>query len=128
MGIARLAGGASLELCVLWGICGNVLLPPQQHRVLALSPTLPSIILALNSSAIYLGIASGSAIGSLVLAHGSTNDLALTSAILTTIALALYISSVFVSTRQTRKKVIISVQSPLPAATESRANADIRMS
>src|SRR5262249_42176440 len=62
--------GASVALA-LWGTLGWVLLAPQQHRLLALAPKVPTLILALNSSATYLGIAAGSAIGSLVLAQTS---------------------------------------------------------
>jgi DHA1 family inner membrane transport protein len=111
----------------LWGISGMVLFAPQQHRLLSLSPTLPTIILALNSSALYLGIAGGSAIGSVVLAHRSTNALALTSALLTTFALALYGGSVLVSTRQLRKKATIAVQAPLATVPDGTAHADSRI-
>lgn len=85
--------GAIIALA-LWGICGNVLFAPQQHRLLSLSPTLPTIMLALNSAALYLGIAAGSAIGSVVLMHSSISTLAPTSAVLTTVSLAFFAWSI----------------------------------
>jgi predicted MFS family arabinose efflux permease len=96
--------GAIIALA-LWGICGNILFAPQQHRLLSLSPTLPTIMLALNSAALYLGIAAGSAIGGIVLMHSSISTLAPTSAVLTTVSLASFAWSVWVSSRQTSQKI-----------------------
>lgn len=47
----------------IWGIAGWMLTPAQQHRLLALAPNVPGIILSLNGSAIYLGIGLGAFIG-----------------------------------------------------------------
>ncbi|MDQ2715933.1 MAG: MFS transporter [Chloroflexota bacterium] len=58
--------GAGVALAI-WGVAGWMLTPPQQHRLLALAPAAPGVILSLNGSASYLGIAGGAAIGSLVL-------------------------------------------------------------
>ena len=91
--------GASIAL-MIWGICGNVLFAPQQHRLLSLSPTLPTILLALNSAALYLGIAGGSAIGSVVLTYNSIGGLPPTSAVFTAVSLAFFLWSVWVSKRQ----------------------------
>ncbi|GCE14586.1 MFS transporter [Tengunoibacter tsumagoiensis] len=88
--------GAMLALAI-WGTCGNLLFAPQQHRLLSLSPTLPTIMLALNSSALYLGIASGSALGSIILMHSSIGTLAPASAFLTIVALILFASSLWFS-------------------------------
>lgn len=38
---------------------------PQQHRLVALGPTAAPVLLGLNSSALYLGIALGGALGGL---------------------------------------------------------------
>ena len=51
----------------MWSIAGTTILPAQQHRLIALSPEGPGVVLSLNSSAIYLGSAGGSALGGLML-------------------------------------------------------------
>ena len=77
-------------------------------------------MLALNSSALYLGIAGGSAIGSVVLMHSFVGTLAPTSAVLTTVSLAFFACSVWVSSRQAPET--ISDQ----AISDTRVNADSR--
>ncbi|AHY54072.1 hypothetical protein [Bradyrhizobium japonicum] len=47
----------------------------QQARLVALSPALAAVSLSLNSSATYLGSATGAAIGALVIAHGGVDRL-----------------------------------------------------
>ncbi|MDB5060026.1 MAG: transporter [Chloroflexi bacterium] len=100
----------------LWGIFGTVLFAPQQHRMLSLTPTLPTVILALNSSVIYLGAAGGSAIGSLVLAHGSLSTLPPISAVLTTVSLVFFALSILNSLQQTRKNASSLTQAPVHGA------------
>ncbi|ULH17041.1 MFS transporter (plasmid) [Deinococcus sp. KNUC1210] len=50
----------------LWGVGGLMTNPPQQSRVVDLSPDAPSIGLALNASALYLGQAIGAPLGGLL--------------------------------------------------------------
>lgn len=50
-------------------------MPAQQARLVALAPSLASVSLSLNSSAIYLGSAMGAAVGALVIADGATGRL-----------------------------------------------------
>ena len=57
----------SLLMLFLWGITGALLFIPQQHRLLGLAPEHTNVILALNNSTLYLGIASGAALGGLAL-------------------------------------------------------------
>ena len=66
---------ASLAGLVLWGVAGWSLTPSQSHRLLAAAPTAGAEVLSLNTSAIYLGIASGSALGSRLLAHADVSVL-----------------------------------------------------
>jgi predicted MFS family arabinose efflux permease len=54
---------------VFWGLAGAVFVPAQQHRLLSLSSNTPGVVLSLNSSATYLGIGGGAALGGLVLDH-----------------------------------------------------------
>ena len=51
----------------LWGVIGTLIFTPQQQRLLQLAPQHASVILALNNSTLYLGIAAGSAIGGVFL-------------------------------------------------------------
>ena len=113
--VATTLFGAACVLA-LWGICGSVLFAPQQHRMLALIPASPTVILALNSSALYLGLAGGSVIGSLVLARGSISALTPTSAVLVMLSLAMFAFSVRFSAQQRGKKVSSSTQTPGPTA------------
>jgi MFS transporter, DHA1 family, inner membrane transport protein len=48
---------------------------PAQARLVALAPELAPVSLSLNSSAIYLGSATGAAVGALVIAHASVGRL-----------------------------------------------------
>ncbi|MCS3893495.1 putative MFS family arabinose efflux permease [Bradyrhizobium japonicum USDA 38] len=60
---------------LLWGLASWGLMTAQQARLVALSPALAAVSLSLNSSAIYLGTATGAAIGALVIAHGGVDRL-----------------------------------------------------
>jgi MFS transporter, DHA1 family, inner membrane transport protein len=66
--------GAALTLMV-WGLAGWALLPVQQHRLVSIAPDSANIVLSLNSSAIYLGISVGSALGSLLIQSTSLSVL-----------------------------------------------------
>ncbi|MFI0191711.1 MFS transporter [Streptomyces sp. NPDC017082] len=57
--------GAGVALFV-WGATGWMYLVPQQHRLLSLSEASGPFTVALNSSALYLGIAIGGAVGGLL--------------------------------------------------------------
>jgi DHA1 family inner membrane transport protein len=88
---------------VFWGVAGWMLMPPQQHRLISLSESMPSVVLSLNSSAIYLGIASGAALGGLVLNVAPASMLAWVGGSLEAAALALLLVSVWVSYRVRRR-------------------------
>ena len=51
---------------LVWSIIGWAFSPPQQVRLVTLSPALAPVLLALNAAAIYIGIALGSGLGTLV--------------------------------------------------------------
>jgi DHA1 family inner membrane transport protein len=59
---------ALLPAILLWGLASWGLITAQQVRLVALAPGLAAVSLSLNSSAIYLGSATGAAIGALVIA------------------------------------------------------------
>lgn len=64
---------AVLMLC--WGASSWSQTPAQQHRLIASAPQEASLVVALNSSAIYLGISTGTAIGSYVMQTSTTKTL-----------------------------------------------------
>jgi predicted MFS family arabinose efflux permease len=56
-----------LPLLFIWGVCCPSLFIAQQGRMLNLAPKHANVILALNNSMLYLGIAGGAALGGIVL-------------------------------------------------------------
>ncbi|QIO32285.2 MFS transporter [Bradyrhizobium sp. 1(2017)] len=66
---------ALLPAILLWGLASWGLMTAQQARLVALAPSLASLSLSLNSSAIYLGSATGAAIGALVVTNGGVGRL-----------------------------------------------------
>ncbi|MBX6375957.1 MAG: MFS transporter [Acetobacteraceae bacterium] len=56
---------------LLWGLAGWGMMTAQQARLVALAPALAPVTLSLNASAIYLGSATGAAMGALVVAAGA---------------------------------------------------------
>jgi predicted MFS family arabinose efflux permease len=66
---------ALLPAILLWGLASWGLMTAQQARLVALTPGLATVSLSLNSSAIYLGSATGAAVGALVIADGGVGRL-----------------------------------------------------
>jgi DHA1 family inner membrane transport protein len=59
-----------LLLTFVWSAFGWSFMAPQQVRLMQLAPQLAGVVLALNAAAIYIGTASGSAVGGLVQSVG----------------------------------------------------------
>jgi predicted MFS family arabinose efflux permease len=57
---------ALTALCI-WGICGWGLIVPQQHRLVQITPKAAPLLLALNNTATYVGLAGSSVVGGTVL-------------------------------------------------------------
>ncbi|MFB6718188.1 MULTISPECIES: MFS transporter [unclassified Streptomyces] len=55
----------TLVWAAVWGVTGGVIVVPQQHRVIALSPAAAPVLLGLNASALYIGVALGGGLGGL---------------------------------------------------------------
>jgi predicted MFS family arabinose efflux permease len=64
-----------LPAILLWGFASWGVTTAQQARLVGLAPDLAPISLSLNSSAIYLGSATGAAVGALVVADGAVRML-----------------------------------------------------
>ncbi|MBA8877415.1 MFS transporter [Phyllobacterium myrsinacearum] len=65
----EIAGPALIAIMVFWGVSAWVFPPAQASRVLAIAPESAPLALSLNGSALYLGIASGSLFGGLIIAN-----------------------------------------------------------
>lgn len=79
---APYAAPAFFVIVLVWGATSWAFPPAQSSHLLSLAPTSAPLVLSLNASALYLGIASGSLLGGLVLQYGSADDLGWIGAIL----------------------------------------------
>ncbi len=59
----------------IWGVMGALAFILQQYRLLNLAPQHANVILALNNSTLYLGVAGGAALGGVVLQSGLVTSL-----------------------------------------------------
>lgn len=57
--------GTALLAMIVWGICGWGLVAPQQHRLVEILPTSAPLLMALNSSVLYAGVALAGVVGAL---------------------------------------------------------------
>ena len=96
---AHSAVGALFAL-LLWGLCTPLLFTSQQHRLLRLAPEHANVILAVNNSTFYLGIAGGAALGGLALQSIPLAQLGWIGAISILLALVLFAVSVRLSRRK----------------------------
>jgi predicted MFS family arabinose efflux permease len=78
-----------LALMVPWGIAGWAFPPAQNARLVGISPDAPIVVLSLNASALYFGMAGGSLLGGLTLSWGTASDLGWVGALTAVIALGL---------------------------------------
>jgi DHA1 family inner membrane transport protein len=51
---------AAIALIIVWALASDLFMPSQQRRMVELAPGVRGLVLALNSSAIYVGMAAGS--------------------------------------------------------------------
>jgi predicted MFS family arabinose efflux permease len=70
---AASVGWPALAALAAWGLGGWTFPPSQQHRLIATAPSDASVVLGLNSSAIYAGAAIGGVAGGLVLPFGAAS-------------------------------------------------------
>ncbi|MFD7339097.1 MFS transporter [Streptomyces violascens] len=96
----------------VWGMLVGVPTVLQQHRLVAHAPAATPVLLGLNSSAIYLGIALGGALGGLFQSWISPVWLGVPAAGVTVVALLLTLVSV-----QSRKRVVAVGEPSLAAST-----------
>jgi predicted MFS family arabinose efflux permease len=82
------AFSAAVSLAI-WGICGWGLIVPQQHRLVGLKPGVAPLLLALNNTATYIGLACSGVLGGAVLQSIGGQYLSLVAAALIAIAFML---------------------------------------
>jgi predicted MFS family arabinose efflux permease len=73
----------------IWGICGWGLIVPQQHRLVQLTPDVAPLLLALNNTATYIGLACSGVLGGAVLRTIGSQYLGVVAAALIAIAFLL---------------------------------------
>ncbi|KJY26888.1 MFS transporter [Streptomyces katrae] len=76
-------------LLLVWGVSSWGFNPPVQRRLLELSPGAGSLLLALNASALYLGIGLSGVLGGAVLDHVGIGAVTLTGALLCCVAVVI---------------------------------------
>lgn len=79
----------ALIALTIWGLVGWGLLVPQQHRLVKLAPQAAPLLLALNNTATYGGLACSGALGGLVLLFIDPRSLSIVGAGLIAVALLL---------------------------------------
>jgi predicted MFS family arabinose efflux permease len=79
----------ALIALTLWGLVGWGLLVPQQHRLVKLAPQTAPLLLALNNTATYGGLACSGALGGLALLFIDPRYLSIVGAGLIAVALVL---------------------------------------
>ena len=84
-------------MLLLWGMSFALLFIPQQKRLLTIAPEHATVVLALNNSALYLGIAGGAAMGGLALHWLAVTQLAGVGVISMLIALLIIVVTLWKS-------------------------------
>ena len=77
----------ALALLAVWSILGFVGFAARQSRLIAHAPAAAPVLMALNMSAIYLGMAAGAALGGLTIAYFGSGELGLAGAAVELVAL-----------------------------------------
>ena len=91
------AGPALFALIAAWGLIGWAFPPAQASRIVKLAPDAAPIVLSLNASALYLGVALGAVVGGVVLQYGGTVDLGIAAALFPLAGLGLLLLSLRVA-------------------------------
>lgn len=91
----------SLVILFIFGAVGAIVFIPQQYRLLSLAPEHANVILALNNSTFYLGVAGGAALGAVALLSLPVTQLGWVGAACTLLALLLFILSTSLSELRT---------------------------
>lgn len=91
---------ACLVVLFVWGGLGSLAFITQQRRLLNLAPEHANVILALNNSTLYLGIAGGAAVGGVALQAAPLEALGWMGAAFVAVGLLVFLFSVRVSSKR----------------------------
>lgn len=105
------SAAAVFVILALWGGLGFGGYPAQAARLVGLAPDAAVIALSLNASALYIGMASGSALGAVVMGWGGLPQLGFVGAACEAVALA----ALLLATRRTPAAAPAMQASPQPA-------------
>jgi MFS transporter, DHA1 family, inner membrane transport protein len=83
----------AFSLLALWSIAALLMMAPQQARLVTIAPGAGNLVLALNASALYLGMAVGSALAGLIFDRLGAAALPLASLALTALGLLAFLVS-----------------------------------
>ncbi|MBO0783903.1 MAG: MFS transporter, partial [Ktedonobacteraceae bacterium] len=100
----------SILLVGIWGCVAALPFVPQQRRLLSLAPVHTNLILALNNSAFYLGIAGGAGLGGIVLHAASARLLGWMGASCALLALLMLLLSRWISSHSRRFENTVHVR------------------
>ena len=78
---------AAIALMMVWAGSNDVFMPSQQRRLAELAPQARGLVLALNASALYVGMSAGSMLSGTVTVHAGLGALPLVSAVVLVLAL-----------------------------------------
>lgn len=81
--------GSAVIALIIWGVCGWGLIVPQQHRLVKIAPRVAPLLLALNNTATYGGLACSGVLGGLALLFIDRHTLSIVGAGLIGIAFVL---------------------------------------
>jgi DHA1 family inner membrane transport protein len=68
-----------MGLMVVWAVTSDVFMPSQQRRLAEIAPHARGLVLALNASALYLGMSAGSLLAGVVVTQAGLTALPLAS-------------------------------------------------
>ncbi|QBD79780.1 MFS transporter [Ktedonosporobacter rubrisoli] len=86
---------STLVTLFIFGLLTSLIFIPQQHRLLSVAPEHANVILALNNSTFYLGIAAGAAIGGVALRTVAVTQLGWLGAAFMLLALLAFFLSIY---------------------------------
>ncbi|RRH95269.1 MFS transporter [Mesorhizobium tamadayense] len=87
-----IAGPALMGMMVPWGIVGWAFPPAQASRIIRIAPDAAPIVLSLNASALYFGVALGAVVGGAVLRFGAPADLGVIAAMFPIVGLGVVLA------------------------------------
>lgn len=92
----------AIAWALVWGVFVSLPVVPQQSRLVAHAPSASAVLLGLNNSAIYVGVALGGALGGLLQSHLTAARLGLVAAAVSVVGLLVDLNTARWSVRSAR--------------------------